>query len=44
MTIIVYKQILRLDVSVNNPFRVRAFDGNELGVNVRRMIKVAYGE
>lgn len=44
MTIIVYKQILRLDVSMNNPFRVRAFDGNELGVDIQQMTKDAYGE
>jgi hypothetical protein len=44
MTIIVYKQILRLDVSMNNSLRVRAFDDNELGVDVRQMIKDAHDE
>ena len=44
MSIIVYKQILRLDVSMNNSLRVRAFDGNELGVDVRQMKKGAHDE
>jgi hypothetical protein len=39
MPIIVYEQIFRFDVSMNDSFRMRVFDGYELGVDVRQMKK-----
>jgi hypothetical protein len=44
MPIIVYKEILRLDVSMYNSLRMGAFDGNELGVDVQQMNKGAHDE
>lgn len=44
MPIIVYKEILGLDVSVHNSLRVSAFNGNELGVDVQETSKGAHDE
>ncbi len=39
MPIVVYEQVFRFDVSMNDSFRMRAFDGYELGVDVRQVKK-----
>jgi hypothetical protein len=41
MPIIVYEQVFRFDVSMNDSFCVRAFDGYELRVDVRPVKKGA---